>query len=120
MGLIGPNGAGKSTFVDAISGFLPQHGGRVLLGDHDLAGLSPTRRARLGLRRTFQQDRVPRPSPWVRTCASWHGVASPPRTSRRCWRSSAARPPGRDCRASMSGRAVWSRWPPTSRHVLAC
>ncbi|UGS28180.1 ATP-binding cassette domain-containing protein [Microbacterium resistens] len=59
MGLIGPNGAGKSTFVDAISGFLPKHGGRVLLGDEDLAGLSPTRRARRGLRRTFQQDRVP-------------------------------------------------------------
>ena len=59
MGLIGPNGAGKSTFVDAISGFLPKHGGRVLLGDRDLARLSPTRRARLGLRRTFQQDRVP-------------------------------------------------------------
>ncbi|WP_295102498.1 ATP-binding cassette domain-containing protein [uncultured Microbacterium sp.] len=59
MGLIGPNGAGKSTFVDAISGFLPKHGGRVLLGHRDLAGLSPTRRARLGLRRTFQQDRVP-------------------------------------------------------------
>ncbi|WP_047521673.1 branched-chain amino acid ABC transporter ATP-binding protein/permease [Microbacterium sp. ZOR0019] len=59
MGLIGPNGAGKSTFVDAISGFLPKHGGRILLGDRDLAGLSPTRRARLGLRRTFQQDRVP-------------------------------------------------------------
>jgi len=59
MGLIGPNGAGKSTFVDAISGFLPKHGGRVLLGDRVLAGLSPTRRARLGLRRTFQQDRVP-------------------------------------------------------------
>ncbi|MEQ6897048.1 branched-chain amino acid ABC transporter ATP-binding protein/permease [Microbacterium sp. KR10-403] len=59
MGLIGPNGAGKSTFVDAISGFLRGHGGRVLLDGHDLAGLSPTRRARLGLRRTFQQDRVP-------------------------------------------------------------
>ncbi|MBS1672715.1 MAG: branched-chain amino acid ABC transporter ATP-binding protein/permease [Actinobacteria bacterium] len=59
MGLIGPNGAGKSTFVDAISGFLPKHGGRVLLGGRDLVGLSPTRRARLGLRRTFQQDRVP-------------------------------------------------------------
>lgn len=59
MGLIGPNGAGKSTFVDAISGFLPEHDGRVLLGERNLAGLSPTRCARLGLRRTFQQDRVP-------------------------------------------------------------
>lgn len=59
MGLIGPNGAGKSTFVDALSGFLPQHGGRVVLAGRDLAGMNPTRRARLGLRRTFQQDRVP-------------------------------------------------------------
>ena len=59
MGLIGPNGAGKSTFVDVISGFLPRHGGRVLLVGRDLAGMSPTARARLGLRRTFQQDRVP-------------------------------------------------------------
>lgn len=59
MGLIGPNGAGKSTFVDALSGFLPQHTGSVALVGQQLDGLSPTRRARLGLRRTFQQDRVP-------------------------------------------------------------
>ncbi|MFC6354718.1 branched-chain amino acid ABC transporter ATP-binding protein/permease [Luethyella okanaganae] len=59
MGLIGPNGAGKSTLVDAISGFLPQHEGSVSLGGKTLDALSPTKRARLGLRRTFQQDRVP-------------------------------------------------------------
>ena len=59
IGVVGPNGAGKSTFVDAISGFLPRHGGRVLLDGADLAGMSPTRRARQGLRRTYQQDRVP-------------------------------------------------------------
>ncbi|WP_156760886.1 branched-chain amino acid ABC transporter ATP-binding protein/permease [Microbacterium karelineae] len=59
MGLIGPNGAGKSTFVDAVSGFLPGHGGRVLLDGGDLGSLSPTARARRGLRRTYQQDRVP-------------------------------------------------------------
>lgn len=59
MGLIGPNGAGKSTFVDAVSGFLQHAEGRVLLGSEDLMGMSPTRRARVGLRRTFQQDRVP-------------------------------------------------------------
>ncbi|UNK47749.1 ABC transporter permease subunit [Arthrobacter sulfonylureivorans] len=59
MGLIGPNGAGKSTFVDAVSGFLPQSEGRVMLGSDDLSGMSPARRARAGLRRTFQQDRVP-------------------------------------------------------------
>ncbi|MFK0073333.1 branched-chain amino acid ABC transporter ATP-binding protein/permease [Arthrobacter woluwensis] len=59
MGLIGPNGAGKSTFVDALSGFLPRHGGTVLLDGADLAGLTPTERARRGLRRSYQQDRVP-------------------------------------------------------------
>lgn len=59
MGLIGPNGAGKSTLVDALSGFLPRHGGSVVLAGRPLRGLPPHRRARLGLRRTFQQDRVP-------------------------------------------------------------
>lgn len=59
MGLIGPNGAGKSTFVDAVSGFLPQHTGSVFLDGEDITGLVPAARARRGLRRTFQQDRVP-------------------------------------------------------------
>lgn len=59
MGLIGPNGAGKSTFVDAVSGFLPNATGSVRLAGTALGRISPTRRARLGLRRTFQQDRVP-------------------------------------------------------------
>ncbi|MFF1571930.1 ATP-binding cassette domain-containing protein [Leifsonia sp. NPDC058292] len=59
LGLIGPNGAGKSTFVDAVTGFLPQHTGSVSLDGRILNGLSATKRARLGLRRTFQQDRVP-------------------------------------------------------------
>ncbi|CAM3908124.1 ATP-binding cassette domain-containing protein [Kibdelosporangium persicum] len=58
LGVIGPNGAGKSTLVDVISGFLPQATGSVLLDGRPLTG-SPTRRARAGLRRTFQQDRVP-------------------------------------------------------------
>ena len=59
LGLIGPNGAGKSTLVDALTGFLPQHTGSVTLDGRSLDRLSPTRRALLGLRRTFQQDRVP-------------------------------------------------------------
>lgn len=59
VGLIGPNGAGKSTFVDAVSGFLPQHSGDVWLGEDRLNDLAPHQRARAGLRRTFQQDRVP-------------------------------------------------------------
>jgi branched-chain amino acid transport system permease protein len=59
VALIGPNGAGKSTLVDVLTGFLPQHTGEAALDGVSLAGASPTRRARLGLRRTFQQDRVP-------------------------------------------------------------
>jgi branched-chain amino acid transport system ATP-binding protein len=53
VGLIGPNGAGKTTFIDAISGFVGSSG-TVSLDGVDLTGLSPHRRARLGLARTWQ------------------------------------------------------------------
>ncbi len=59
VGLIGPNGAGKSTFVDALTGFLPHHTGVLTLEGTELDKLSPSRIARSGLRRTYQQDRVP-------------------------------------------------------------
>jgi ABC-type branched-subunit amino acid transport system ATPase component len=54
VGLIGPNGAGKTTFIDAITGFTPVSSGRVEFDGHDLEGISPDRRAHLGLSRTFQ------------------------------------------------------------------
>lgn len=53
VGLIGPNGAGKTTLVDAICGFVPATG-RVTAGDVRLDRMSPHRRARAGLGRTFQ------------------------------------------------------------------
>jgi branched-chain amino acid transport system permease protein len=53
--LIGPNGAGKSTLVDAVTGFIPGYEGEIVLGDRRIDGLSATRRARAGIRRTFQQ-----------------------------------------------------------------
>ncbi len=56
-GLIGPNGAGKSTFVNAVSGFTRPEAGRVKFNGTDITGLSPHRRARLGLVRTFQLSR---------------------------------------------------------------
>lgn len=60
FGLIGPNGAGKSTLVDALSGFLPSHQGRIFLGGEDITALPPRKRALRGLRRTFQQGHTPR------------------------------------------------------------
>ena len=54
-GLIGPNGAGKTTTFNACSGLLRQSDGSVRLGAHDISMSSTSRRARLGLGRTFQQ-----------------------------------------------------------------
>jgi branched-chain amino acid transport system ATP-binding protein len=58
LGLIGPNGAGKTTLFDAICGLRPPDRGTVELGGQDVSRLSAVRRARLGLRRTFQRQQV--------------------------------------------------------------
>lgn len=54
MGLIGPNGAGKTTFMNAVTGFVPLAGGRVVLDGVDVTGWPPERLVSLGLVRTFQ------------------------------------------------------------------
>jgi sulfate-transporting ATPase len=56
VGLIGPNGAGKTTIVDALTGFTKPTAGRVSLNGTAMAGRSwaPSRRARAGIRRSFQ------------------------------------------------------------------
>jgi sulfate-transporting ATPase len=53
VALIGPNGAGKTTLIDAVTGFAPASGS-IRLGDRELSGLPPHRRAALGLARTWQ------------------------------------------------------------------
>jgi branched-chain amino acid transport system ATP-binding protein len=58
LGLIGPNGAGKTTVFDLVSGFLDIDEGSVHLGGVDVTKLSPDRRARLGLGRSFQDARI--------------------------------------------------------------
>jgi branched-chain amino acid transport system ATP-binding protein len=54
VGIIGLNGAGKTTLFHVISGIEPPTRGRVALFGHDMTAASPSRRAALGLSRTFQ------------------------------------------------------------------
>ena len=55
-GLIGPNGAGKTTFFNVMSGFVKPAAGTITAFDEDLLKMADFRRARWGLRRTFQTE----------------------------------------------------------------
>ena len=57
-GLIGPNGAGKTTFFNVLSGFVTPAKGRVHAFGDDLLAMPHFRRARWGLRRTFQTEQA--------------------------------------------------------------
>jgi ABC-type branched-subunit amino acid transport system ATPase component len=57
-GLIGPNGAGKTTFFNVLSGFVRPVAGSVTAFGEDLLGMTHYRRARWGLRRTFQTEQA--------------------------------------------------------------
>jgi branched-chain amino acid transport system ATP-binding protein len=57
-GLIGPNGAGKTTFFNVLSGFVSPAAGTVRAFGEDLLAMADYRRARWGLRRTFQTEQA--------------------------------------------------------------
>jgi branched-chain amino acid transport system ATP-binding protein len=58
LGIIGPNGAGKTTLFSIATGTVAPDSGRVMLAGTDITRLSPDRRCRLGLARSFQ---IPQP-----------------------------------------------------------
>jgi branched-chain amino acid transport system ATP-binding protein len=58
LGVIGPNGAGKTTLFGIATGTVAPDAGRVVLGGEDITHLTPERRCRLGIARSFQ---IPQP-----------------------------------------------------------
>jgi branched-chain amino acid transport system ATP-binding protein len=57
-GLIGPNGAGKTTFFNVLSGFVRPASGTVRAFGTNLLAMPHFRRARWGVRRTFQTEQA--------------------------------------------------------------
>ena len=57
-GIVGPNGSGKTTLVNAISALTHITEGEIRLAGSVISGLSASRIARLGVRRTFQAIRL--------------------------------------------------------------
>jgi branched-chain amino acid transport system ATP-binding protein len=90
--VIGPNGAGKSTLINTLSGDLPASAGSILFHGAEVAHLSPERRSRLGIGRSYQrvnifplfsalencrlaaQSREPRPLNWFRDATTYNGI----------------------------------------------
>src|SRR5262245_13208390 len=58
LGVLGPNGAGKTTLFGIAAGTVAPDGGRVVFRGHDVTRLTPARRCRMGMARSFQ---VPQP-----------------------------------------------------------
>jgi ABC-type branched-subunit amino acid transport system ATPase component len=59
LGLIGPNGSGKTTFFNVLTGIYRASGGTIRFAAHgDISRLPPHRITRLGIGRTFQNQRL--------------------------------------------------------------
>ncbi len=58
QGLIGPNGAGKTTVFNLLTGVYTPDAGAIILDEQSLVGLRPSRIAKAGLARTFQNIRL--------------------------------------------------------------
>jgi branched-chain amino acid transport system ATP-binding protein len=82
-GLIGPNGAGKTTFFNVLSGFVRPATGSVRAFGDDLLSIVHFRRARWGVRRTFQTEQAIEELSVFDNVALVHEHGGQPRTSRR-------------------------------------
>jgi len=58
VGLIGPNGAGKTSLFNLISGAIPADSGSVMLNGAAIGNLPMHSRARLGISRSWQHNRL--------------------------------------------------------------
>jgi branched-chain amino acid transport system ATP-binding protein len=56
--LLGPNGAGKSTLINLLSGDLPATDGTIAYRGRDITRLSPDRRSRIGIGRSYQKTNI--------------------------------------------------------------
>jgi branched-chain amino acid transport system ATP-binding protein len=54
LAILGRNGMGKTTLVRCLAGLLPASSGTIQLGAHDITGLAPHERARLGVTTVVQ------------------------------------------------------------------
>jgi len=56
--IIGPNGAGKTTLINLLSGELAPSSGAIRFRAEDITRLTPEKRSRLGIGRSFQKTNV--------------------------------------------------------------
>ena len=56
--VLGPNGAGKSTLINLLSGDLAPSAGSIHYRSHDITGLPPDRRSRMGIGRSYQKTNI--------------------------------------------------------------
>ena len=82
-GLIGPNGAGKTTFFNVMSGFVKPASGTVTAFGENLLKMADFRRARWGLRRTFQTEMAIEKLSIFENVAMIHEHSGAKRSSRR-------------------------------------